>query len=225
LDFRDIKYLLILLICNFFILFGYAQNDVAKAMIEMDKRMTTYQVLKIDTEFYNTKEIHKLFYFDNDKKLRKTINYYKSGLLKSIFNRNKKSHIDGLSLAFYETGSLESYGFYNNGVGFSYDYYEDGRIKTYSQSKDTYLTGYEASFCDDESLYYETFHDSLDYMQKGYYCNHKLRIKGRLLNGKEEGKWQYWDEDGNLIKEETYDKGKLLKTKEYDEQGILIKEY
>ena len=33
--------------------------------------------------------------------------------------------------------------------------------------------------------------------------------------GKKEDEWQYWNEDRKLIKEEFYDRGRLLKTKEY----------
>jgi antitoxin component YwqK of YwqJK toxin-antitoxin module len=193
------------------------QNVVANAMIEMDKRLTNYEILKVDTEYYATAEAHKLFYYDIDGNLRKTIELYKMGQFKSIFNRNKDSHSDGLSLDFYKNGTIKSYGISNDRTGFSYQYYESGRIKKYSQSRGTYYTGYSSSYCSEGELYSEIFYDSLDYVKRGFHCNGSLRFKGRIINNEgKEGKWEYWNKDSFLIKEQEWEKGKLIKEEEFE---------
>lgn len=204
----------------------FAQNDVAKAMLELDKRMTDYEISKIDTEYFETSQLHhKLFYYDTNNKLRKTVVFYKSGAFQRITNRNTKDESDGLYLEFYENGALKHYGIYINDTGFSYSYYEDGRIKKYSQSKDSYLINYEVSFCSEGELYTEIFYDSTGYSVTGYHCNGNLRVRGRNESDyiKKIGKWEYWNEKGILIKEEFWEKGVLKETKEYDEEGNLIK--
>ncbi len=191
----------------------YGQNDISKAMVEMDSRLTDYTISRTDTQFYETKELHKLFYYDSDSILRKTASFYRSGKKKRLLNRDQEDRLDGLTLTIYESGSLKSYGMYNKGVGFSYQYYEDGRIKIYSQSKDTYLIGYRATFCSEGELYSETFYDSTGYSVLGYHCNGNLRVKGRndtaYIN--KIGKWEYWNEEGKLIKVEFWEDGQLIK--------------
>lgn len=194
----------------------YSQNDMTKVMIELDSRTTKYEVLKIDTLFSVSGEVRKIRYYNPLNKIRKSISFYLGGNIKGIFNVNAQHQLDGLSLDFYENGAIKHYGVYVDDTGFSYDYYKDGRIKKYSQSKDNYLVGYESSFCSEGELYLEIFHDSLDYTQKGYHCNGKLRFKGRIINNElKEGKWEYWNNEGVLIKEETWGKGELIETKEY----------
>lgn len=212
-----IKELLIVIIC-LISLSVFGQSDMAKAMIDMDSRITTYDISKIDTQFYESNEIQKLFYYDTDNKLRKTSTFYISGKIKGILNRDQEDRLDGLTLSIYESGSLKSYGMYNKGIGFSYQYYEDGRIKIYSQSKDTYLCGYRVSFCSEGELYSETFYDSTGYTETGYYCNGNLRIRGRNKTDyiNKVGKWEYWNEEGKLIKIEHWEEGKLIKEEEIE---------
>ena len=225
------KNLLILSILVCFSITSYSQSEVAKAMIEMDKRMSNYVVSKIDTQFYETGEIFKLFYYDTTSSLRKTIVFTGSGRLKRIVNRNKKDELDGLLLELFESGEIKSFSIYNNRTGIGYEYYENGRIKSYYQRKDTYPIGYAATFCSGGSLYYEAFNDSTDYIQEAYHCDGSLRFKGRMLNEEEEGLWgyrilnqrkdgvwKYWDEEGNLIEEEHWDKGELIERKEFEKK-------
>lgn len=66
-----------------------------------------------------------------------------------------------------------------------------------------------------------------------YYQNGNLNVKGKYKSIKKRyckgvcsrpvGKWKYWNEKGVLIKEEIWRKGILKETKEYDEEGNLIK--
>ena len=48
-----------------------------------------------------------------------------------------------------------------------------------------------------------------------YYENGSKQREGIIKLGKKEGVWRYWHQNGKLTKEEIYDKGKLIETKEY----------
>ncbi len=198
--------------------YGFGQSDMSKAMIDMDSRLTTYEIIKTDTTFSESGKMKKVRYYNPINKIRKTILYYENGTIKEIFNVNEKHQLDGILLEIYENGKIKHYGIYNNGVGFSYDYYEDGRIKIYSQSKDTYTIGYKATFCSEGELYSETFYDSTGYSFTGYHCNGNLRVKGRnetdYIN--KVGKWEYWNKEAVLIKTEHWEKGKLIKEEEIE---------
>jgi antitoxin component YwqK of YwqJK toxin-antitoxin module len=222
---RDMKYLFGLSISVITYFQCYAQNEVLNAMIELDKRMTNYEILKKDTLFFQTGEIEKIRYYDSTSKIRKSITYYKTGNLKEVFNVNSNHQLDGLLLEMYENGIIENFGVYVDNTGFSYRYYENGRIKKYSQSKDSYLINYEVSFCSEGELYSEIFYDSTGYSVTGYHCNGNLRARGRNESAyiQQDGKWEYWNEKGILIKEEFWEKGILKETKEYDDEGNLKK--
>jgi len=195
---------------------GFSQNEISKAMIEFDKQISSYNVSKIDTEYFEKKTIKNIFYYDAESVNRKVISYYETGELESIFNRNEHGNMNGLILEFFKSSKLKSHSVFNNGIGITYDYYKDGRIKNYYQSSEIGYTGYSSSYCSEGELYSEIFHDSLDYIQEGYHCNGNLRFKGRIINNElKEGKWEYWNKEGVLIKEETWDKGELIDTKEH----------
>ncbi len=44
---------------------------------------------------------------------------------------------------------------------------------------------------------------------ESYYENGTMSIKGQLTEGQYDGEWDYWDEDGSLNKELTYDMGEV----------------
>tara|TARA_Y100000996_G_C22318043_1_gene559084 strand:+ start:141 stop:581 length:441 start_codon:yes stop_codon:yes gene_type:complete len=44
---------------------------------------------------------------------------------------------------------------------------------------------------------------------ESYYENGTMSIKGQLIEGQYDGEWDYWDEDGSLNKELTYDMGEV----------------
>ena len=44
---------------------------------------------------------------------------------------------------------------------------------------------------------------------ESYYQNGKMSIQGQLIEGQYDGEWDYWDEDGSLNKELTYDMGEV----------------
>ena len=44
---------------------------------------------------------------------------------------------------------------------------------------------------------------------ESYYENGNMSIQGQLTEGQYDGEWDYWDEDGSLNKELTYDMGEV----------------
>lgn len=207
----------ILIILIFFVVNLNGQNQISKTLLEGEKLMTNFIVLKVDTEYYENGNIKDLFYFDMQHNNRKVVSYYNTGELKSILNRNENEKLDGLIIGFFKSSKLESYSFFVNGIGITFDFYEDGRLKQQYQSDTIGFMGYYSSYCSEGELYSEVFYDSLDYVQKGYHCNGKMRFQGRILNNNtKEGKWEYWNKEGELIKKEYWEKGELIKEEEFD---------
>ena len=50
---------------------------------------------------------------------------------------------------------------------------------------------------------------------KYYHENGTLKTEGNVKNGEAEGLWQFYDENGKLIKKETYKNGELIKREEF----------
>jgi antitoxin component YwqK of YwqJK toxin-antitoxin module len=48
-----------------------------------------------------------------------------------------------------------------------------------------------------------------------YFPSGLPREKGRYKNNEKDSEWYYWNEEGKLIKRETWDKGKLVKQTTY----------
>ena len=51
---------------------------------------------------------------------------------------------------------------------------------------------------------------------ENYHPNGKLKVKGMLVNGKEEGLWTEWYETGQKKSEGTFKNGKLVGKKEWN---------
>ena len=75
------------------------------------------------------------------------------------------------------------------------------------------------------------FDNSILYNWKKWYSNGTLKSTGsggpyvfnsKELNGPKRGKWRFYSEAGTITKEDLWDNGTLLKTKEYDKSGKLI---
>ena len=52
---------------------------------------------------------------------------------------------------------------------------------------------------------------------ESYYENGVMSIKGQLIEGYYDGEWDYWDDDGTLNKELTYDMGAVIDSIYYKE--------
>ena len=48
-----------------------------------------------------------------------------------------------------------------------------------------------------------------------YYENEMIKVTGKYRRGKKQGRWQYYDKDGKLLKTEKYKRGNLIRQIEY----------
>ena len=79
---------------------------------------------------------------------------------------------------------------------------------------------------DNENIKSITFHkktrngiEKVKYEQ--YYKNGQKMEEVTYRDGKEDGLWTSWDEDGQIYKVDTYKKGKIISTKMWNEDGSL----
>jgi antitoxin component YwqK of YwqJK toxin-antitoxin module len=89
-------------------------------------------------------------------------------------------------------------------------YYKNGVTKMRGMMKDGKRDGLWKSFYENGSPWSETtFRNG---MKEGktttWYENEKKRYEGFYSGDKESGHWMFWDEKGNLVTEEDYDKKK-----------------
>jgi len=54
-----------------------------------------------------------------------------------------------------------------------------------------------------------------------WHTNNVKKLEGYFIDGFRHGQWKYFNKRGNLYKEEIWDKGTLIETKEYNEDGTL----
>ncbi|MBX7205433.1 MAG: hypothetical protein K1X81_08425 [Bacteroidia bacterium] len=65
--------------------------------------------------------------------------------------------------------------------------------------------------------------DSTSGVYKTYYNSGKIQMKGRFKNGVRNGSFYYFAEDGKLLKQEIYHKGKLNWTYFFNDHGRVIR--
>jgi antitoxin component YwqK of YwqJK toxin-antitoxin module len=166
--------------------------------------------------------LHKGYYIDGQLKVYK--NYYPDGTLERNF-----VNVDGYRskvTLYYQNGNIKSQVTYKDGAAQVWtDYFMNGNIEYYEEyhksmmyhiAKRSYYESGQA-----ESLFELVNKKKLDYTQNDFYSSGKKRMAGTLRYDKDAydyfktGKWVYFNEGGNPIKDETYQDGKLLKTNKY----------
>ena len=129
--------------------------------------------------------------------------WYSNGQLGNKLNF-KHGKLDSLFVTFFENGQVMFIGNYKEDArtGLWKEYFENGKLKS------------EGCYCEDIHPVYVT-HDNVDSLKNEYpnlidniiFLDYTLDFKS--------GQWKYYNEKGMLIREEYYEKGKLIKTKEY----------
>ncbi|MBN2778864.1 MAG: hypothetical protein JXR36_14595 [Bacteroidales bacterium] len=129
--------------------------------------------------------------------------YYPNGSLGNIIHFNKNINHGGFK-AFYDNGQLMVKGKYKNDarIGKWYEYYSNGQIKA---------TG---KYCTDIKPIVVTMENQMQLLNKYPYLENEVKYIGIVLDFKS-GTWLYYNEQGNIIKEEYYSQGNLIETKEY----------
>jgi len=163
--------------------------------------------------------LHRGYYIDGQLKVYK--NYYPNGKIEREFK-----NVDGfrsLQKKYYSDGTLKSEVKYMEGAALLWiDYYANGNMEYYEEYHKSFLyhiakrSYYESGQA--ESLLERV--KKLNFTQNDYYKDGKDKVEGTLsydMNAYDyyrTGKWTYYNESGKASKEETYNDGKVSKTKD-----------
>lgn len=181
---------------------------------------------EIDTSFYPDGQIYILTRKTNGKKDGKQEWFDKSGNFWKIFKYQNDS-LTGAWIEYYtDVGTAKFYGIYNRNIptGEWFEYYKNGKIKSRGNYCDKEIvnlindsSGARIEVRDAEwklkqtTSYSQELYDSLmsTYGYDGKFIVYPFE---RYIK---DGIWKYYDEQGNLTREETYECGQLKITKNY----------
>jgi len=164
--------------------------------------------------FYRSGKVKALsIYYDNGKRAR-SISYFPGGMKMAAGNylNEKKdsiwqffSQIDGILLSEEE---------YKAGLktGLSKTYFLQGGIAGISTWKDGIRDGlWEEYYSDGKVKLRGTFRNNeKEGPIEAFYSSGKLLLTGQYANGHQDGTWIYYEENGTISKQETYEDGMLV---------------
>lgn len=168
-------------------------------------------------EYRENGKLRKQSIFKNFKLNGEQLEYSKSDVLlsKLVFAND----IIQRKETYYKNGRPDETYQYKNGKpdGYCVDYKRSG-VKSY---EGTYNMGnkegvFKKYFGEEGWLYYETTYkeDVENGAHKTYYRNKKIEQEGSYLNGFKQGVWKYYNIDGALKREVTYDRDTEVSRKE-----------
>jgi antitoxin component YwqK of YwqJK toxin-antitoxin module len=177
-----------------------------------------------------------IYYYENGKKKAqgKFINGKKNGEWKYFYNNGRiqqtgsytGSKLSGIWKWYYETGELlkEEYFIYGQLDGEAAEYNKLGNII----SKGNYIEGNKEGewnyiIGDQKYIGKYVFNEKNGEWISYYIDKDKISFKGKFLQGKEDGKHEYYYPNGTLKEERYFEEGKKIKTwSKYKENGDLI---
>jgi len=181
----------------------YGESDILLILSSIEN----FQHSVFYTVYYeNRKNIHYKFYLNPYNNLEgRYIEYYKNGNIKEIsYYRNNEKH--GICILKNQDNSIEEYGNYKNNLrdGF-FRYFNNGIIDIECEYVEGMLNGRFKSYIEGE-IFEDT--NYINNYQDGKYSQYnskgKIKREGYYNNGKREGTWKYYDDDGILTNEEEY---------------------
>ena len=161
-----------------------------------------------DNAYYETGELKTKIIVINDS-VQYVLYYAKNGNLESESFMSNDTTLNGLSSNYYNNGQLKSQHQFKQGVlhGFSKYWTEEGFLYHVSYRKNGLLDStYEEWYPTGEVLSKGTFKEGTGYLRY-YHKNGKMQKEGKLVNNKEEGVWEYYDENGKKSNEYYYKDG------------------
>lgn len=175
-------------------------------------------------DYYPSGKIRHKGYYDQGKITTMFTNYYENGHIERVFKA--KGMNGGILLAYYSEGPLKSRVAYSGGESTKWeDFYSDGKTEfceEFSNNMEYYL--YMRFYYPDgkpQILFELTDKKTRTYSHTEYWPNGKVKEEGKKVQNRslndymQEGTWYYYNEDGKLVLEEEYSKGKLINDKNY----------
>lgn len=168
--------------------------------------------------YYPGGKLKAVSMFSENGKRSSTVSYYKNGLkMASGCYLNEKK--DSIWQFFNEyDGGLVSSETYKNGIreGVSKIFYADGSVSETFNYKNGLKSGlWEQFYLDGKLKLRGSF---VNGEKQGsltiFYNSGQAMISGHYLAGHQDGTWNYYTEKGELTKQELYDKGTLIKSRE-----------
>ena len=148
--------------------------------------------------------------YDTTGRLIEIINYRKGFVnTREVINRyDALGRKHGYWKSFYEDFSLKSEQYYKHGLrdGFFKEYDEKGNLKTIKK------------YVNDVEQVIESQMKPLQ-MQHEYYPNGRIKREASFRNGRREGTWREFDEEGNVISSQVYQNGRLVQSGVMDTDG------
>ena len=139
--------------------------------------------------------------FDTTGLLREIVTYRKGFVMTrealNRYDREGKKH--GYWKTFFDDWSLHTECYYRHGLrdGFYKEYDENGNLTKITK----FVNDVEQVLTADQKPLV---------MQREYYPSGKVKREASFRDGKREGVWREFDEDGNVINSQTYQKGALV---------------
>ena len=142
--------------------------------------------------FYHSGAVINKAKFKDGIRVDENFVYYEDSSIKIKEVYNESGELHGVYEEYFENGILKKKGRFEKGdmAGEWKEYYENGELYERSQMKNGELEG----------------------VQKVFHTNGQLGAIGLAQSGLEEGEWIYLDLDGDTLKEEYYEKGKLVRS-------------
>lgn len=126
----------------------------------------------------------------------------------------KNDFFDGYYRSWYPTGEIEADGEFINRKGTIKYYSKDGNLTQKESAIDNGVLTKTERYCDNGKIKALIIYEGEYCMYQYFYCNGNPKSQGKKFRQYyKEGEWEYWDENGNLLKVETYDEDfNLIKT-------------
>ena len=148
--------------------------------------------------------------YDTTGRLIEIIDYRKGFVnTREVINRyDREGRRHGYWKAFYDDFSLKSEQYYRHGLreGFFKEYDEKGNLKSIRK------------FVNDVEQVMDSQTKPLQ-MQHEYYPNGRIKREVSFRDGRREGTWREFDEDGNVLSSQIYRNGRLVQSGVMDTDG------
>lgn len=166
--------------------------------------------------------LHKGYYLNGQLKVYK--NFYPNGQVEREFKNIDQFR--SMMRKYYSDGTLKSEVRYVEGNAIKWsDYYDNGQLEYYEEYNKSFefhlaRESYYRNGKPQELFEVDNRKKKL-FTQQEFFENGQVKASGMvkyddsLFDFYKIGKWSYYDENGNLVKEEFYNKGQLEKEKVY----------